>query len=105
LNSIEKIRKEQNLMYKEIAERLGLNIRTVQGYASGTPIPLTVEKLIRYEFFAYQDQPPPILPDVTSYLLKRIKELEEENLRLKSGKEATESPHRDAGSVAKHCAG
>lgn len=93
-------------MYKEIAERLGLNIRTVQGYASGTPIPLSVEKLIRYEFFAYKQQAQPTLPsEVTSYLLKRIKELEEENLRLKSGKEATESPHRDAGSVEEHRTG
>lgn len=104
-------------MYKEIAERLCLNIRTVQNYASGTSIPLSIEKLIRYEFYAYQDQPPPTLPEVTlinsnaqliSMLTEaknRIRELEEENLRLKSGKEATESPHRDVGSVGKHRAG
>ncbi|MGB3467070.1 MAG: helix-turn-helix transcriptional regulator [Cyclobacteriaceae bacterium] len=48
---LKKIRAENGgLTQSELAERLGIKLRTVQKYETGSPIPLSMEKLISYEF-------------------------------------------------------
>ena len=48
---LKKIRAENGgLTQSGLAERLGIKLRTVQKYETGSPIPLSMEKLIAYEF-------------------------------------------------------
>ncbi|MEL6562223.1 MAG: helix-turn-helix transcriptional regulator [Bacteroidota bacterium] len=48
---LKKIRTENGgLTQSELAERLGIKLRTIQNYENGAPIPKSMEKLITYEF-------------------------------------------------------
>lgn len=48
---LKKIRTENGeLTQSELAERLGIKLRTIQNYENGAPIPKSMEKLIAYEF-------------------------------------------------------
>ncbi len=48
---LKKIRAENGrLTQSELADRLGVKLRTIQNYENGTPIPISMEKLIVYEF-------------------------------------------------------
>lgn len=48
---LKKIRQENgSLTQSEMADKLGINLRTVQKYEQGFPIPKSMEKLIIYEF-------------------------------------------------------
>lgn len=86
---------EAGLKNKEISEKLGLGLRSVQNYANGSqPIPESIQRLIRYAFadilpkelrltvdLAYSD-----LNEVQQ-LQRRINDLEKLNQELKEDKE------------------
>lgn len=50
---IEDLRKYFNLTQTQLADRLGIGLRTVQNYEKSGEIPESVKKLIKYEFSSY----------------------------------------------------
>jgi repressor LexA len=70
LLDIKKIRHLHGLTQTQFADRLGLNLRTIQNYESGTDIPLNIQKLIEYEFVSYKKENILQEPD-TSYLRRK----------------------------------
>lgn len=69
-----KIRKKAGLTQTELADFIGITLRTVQNYEGGeNPIPLYIEKLLKYEF---NSQNITTLSPKNEELEKRIKELE-----------------------------
>ncbi len=54
---IKRIRAENgNLTQADFANRLEISLRTVQKYESGSLIPESIKKLIRYEFNLFEDE-------------------------------------------------
>jgi len=47
---LKEIRNNLGITQSEMAERLGITMKTIQNYEKGFPIPLSVQKLIQFEF-------------------------------------------------------